>query len=113
MAIRPMPSPAYPSLVRPGVTSLPEGHRRRTGPERHNRWIASQVGPELRRRGILFAGLDVIGDYLTEINITSPTCIRELDARFELDIAGDLMTRIEKRLARVPHPPVASESVPP
>jgi len=60
-----------------------------------DRWIASQVGPELRRRGILFAGLDVIGDYLTEINITSPTCIRELDARFDLDIAGDLLTRLE------------------
>jgi len=63
-----------------------------------DRWIASQVGPELRRRGILFAGLDVIGDYLTEINITSPTCIRELDARFGLDIAGDLMTRLEERM---------------
>jgi len=63
-----------------------------------DRWIASQVGPELRRRGILFAGLDVIGDYLTEINITSPTCIRELDARFGLDIAGDLMARLEERM---------------
>lgn len=60
-----------------------------------DRWIAAQVGPELRRRGILFAGLDLIGDYLTEINVTSPTCIRELDARFELDIAGDLMSKIE------------------
>jgi len=63
-----------------------------------DRWIASQVGPELRRRGILFAGLDVIGDYLTEINITSPTCIRELDARFGFDIAGDLMTKLEERM---------------
>lgn len=63
-----------------------------------DRWIAAQVGPELRRRGILFAGIDVIGDYLTEINITSPTCIRELDAWFELDIAGDLMAKIEERL---------------
>jgi len=61
-----------------------------------DRWIAAQVGPELRRRGILFAGLDVIGDYLTEINITSPTCIRELDARFGLNIAGNLMTRLEE-----------------
>lgn len=60
-----------------------------------DRWIAGEVGPELRRRGILFAGLDVIGDYLTEINVTSPTCIRELDAQFRLDIAGDLMDRIE------------------
>jgi glutathione synthase len=61
-----------------------------------DRWIADQVGPELRRRGILFAGIDVIGDYLTEINITSPTCIRELDAQFDLDIAGDLIARVEE-----------------
>jgi len=60
-----------------------------------DRWIASQVGPELRQRGILFAGLDVIGDSLTEINITSPTCIRELDAQFGLDIADNLMTKLE------------------
>ncbi|MBK1716151.1 glutathione synthase [Thiocystis violacea] len=64
-----------------------------------DRWIAGQVGPELRARGILFAGLDVIGDFLTEINVTSPTCIRELDAAFGLDIAADLMDRIETRLA--------------
>jgi glutathione synthase len=64
-----------------------------------DRWIADQVGPELRARGILFAGLDVIGDYLTEINVTSPTCIRELDAQFALDIAGDLMDIIASRLA--------------
>jgi len=62
-----------------------------------DRWIAAQVGPELRRRGILFAGLDVIGDSLTEINITSPTCIRELDAQFGLDIAGNLMTELDDR----------------
>ncbi|WP_297527288.1 glutathione synthase [Thiohalobacter sp.] len=59
-----------------------------------DRWIAEQVGPELRRRGVLFAGLDVIGDWLTEINVTSPTCIRELDRIYGLDIAGDLMDRI-------------------
>jgi glutathione synthase len=59
-----------------------------------DRWICAEVGPELRRRGITFAGLDVIGDYLTEINVTSPTCIRELDAWFGLDIAGDLMDRL-------------------
>lgn len=63
-----------------------------------DRWIAAQVGPELRARGILFAGLDVIGDYLTEINVTSPTCIRELDAAFGLDIAGDLMDAIAETL---------------
>jgi len=63
-----------------------------------DRWIADQVGPELRVRGIVFAGLDVIGDYLTEVNITSPTCIRELDAQFGLDIAGGLMDVIAARL---------------
>ena len=63
-----------------------------------DRWIADQVGPELKARGIVFAGLDVIGDYLTEVNITSPTCIRELDAQFGLDIAGGLMDVIAARL---------------
>ncbi len=62
------------------------------------RWIAGQVGPELRARGVLFAGLDVIGDYLTEVNITSPTCIREIDRATGGDIAGDLMAAIERRL---------------
>jgi glutathione synthase len=63
-----------------------------------DQWIAGEVGPELIKRGILFAGLDVIGDYLTEINITSPTCIRELDREYKLDIAGDLMNSILKHL---------------
>ncbi|MCU0989687.1 MAG: glutathione synthase, partial [Xanthomonadales bacterium] len=53
------------------------------------------------RRGILFAGLDVIGDWLTEINVTSPTCIRELDAQFGLNVAGDLFDALEAaRVAR-------------
>jgi len=59
-------------------------------------WIADQVGPTLVDKGILFAGLDVIGNYLTEINITSPTCIREIDAQFNLDIASQLMDCIEQ-----------------
>ena len=59
-----------------------------------DREICSALGPVLRARGIMFAGIDVIGDYLTEINITSPTCIRELDALFKLNIAGDLMRAI-------------------
>lgn len=63
-----------------------------------DRWICTQVGPELRRRGLLFVGLDVIGDYLTEINVTSPTCIRELDAIYKIDIAGQLMKTIESRV---------------
>ena len=44
-----------------------------------DQWIAAQVGPSLREKGLLFVGLDIIGDYLTEINVTSPTCIREID----------------------------------
>lgn len=61
-------------------------------------WICEQVSPELKRRGILFAGLDVIGEYLTEINVTSPTCIRELDAQFGLNIAADLFDAMELRV---------------
>jgi glutathione synthase len=64
-----------------------------------DRWIAAQVGPELRRRGMIFVGLDVIGDYLTEVNVTSPTCIRELDQQFGLNIAGTLFDAIEARRA--------------
>jgi len=64
-----------------------------------DRWIAAQVGPEMKRRGMVFVGLDVIGDYLTEVNVTSPTCVRELDAEFGLNIAGMLFDRIEARLA--------------
>ena len=61
-----------------------------------DRWIVEQVAPELVRRGILFAGLDVIGDWLTEINVTSPTCIRELDAEYEINIAGILFDVLEE-----------------
>lgn len=61
-------------------------------------WLAAQVGPELRRRGLLFVGLDVIGDYITEVNVTSPTCIREIDARYGFGIAEQLMTAIARRL---------------
>jgi len=64
-----------------------------------DRWIAAQVAPELRRRGLLFVGLDVIGDYLTEINVTSPTCVRELDKQFGLNIAGQLFDVVEQRVA--------------
>ena len=63
------------------------------------RWICSQVAPVLREKGLLFVGLDVIGDYLTEINVTSPTCVRELDRAHQLDIAGDLMDAIASKLA--------------
>ncbi|MBD3826187.1 MULTISPECIES: glutathione synthase [Stenotrophomonas] len=63
-----------------------------------DRWIAAQVGPEMKRRGMRFVGLDVIGDYLTEVNVTSPTCVRELDAQFGLNIAGLLFDAIEAGL---------------
>ena len=63
-----------------------------------DRWICEQVGPELRKRGLIFAGIDVIGDYLTEINVTSPTCIQELDKLFNLNISGQLMNEIEARI---------------
>lgn len=63
-----------------------------------DRWICAQVGPALREQGLLFVGLDVIGDYLTEINVTSPTCIRELDKLYSADIAGQLMDVIDKQL---------------
>jgi glutathione synthase len=63
-----------------------------------DKWICAQVGPTLKAKGLLFVGLDVIGDFLTEINVTSPTCVRELDAAFGLDIAGDLMDCIAAKL---------------
>ena len=61
-------------------------------------WICEQVAPVLKQKGLLFVGLDVIGDYLTEINVTSPTCIRELDEQYKLDIGGQLMDSIEAKL---------------
>lgn len=61
-------------------------------------WICQQVAAKLREMGLIFVGIDVIGDYLTEINVTSPTCIRELDQLYGLDIAGQLMDAIEARL---------------
>jgi glutathione synthase len=63
-----------------------------------DRWICAQVGPHLKACGVVFAGIDVIGDYLTEINVTSPTGIRELDTLFDLNIAGTLFDAIERRL---------------
>jgi len=57
--------------------------------------ICEQVGPVLRDRGVIFAGIDVIGDFLTEVNVTSPTGIRELDKQFDLNIAGQLFDAIE------------------
>jgi glutathione synthase len=65
---------------------------------KRDQWIVDQVSPTLKEKGLLFVGLDVIGDYLTEINVTSPTCARELDRAFDTKIGERLMNAIEKHL---------------
>ena len=78
--------------------NLAAGGRGETRPlSARDLWIAEQVGPELKRRGLLFVGLDVIGEYLTEINVTSPTCAREIDAECHTDIGGRFMDALESR----------------
>ncbi|QDE29957.1 glutathione synthase [Shewanella polaris] len=62
--------------------------------------IARAIGPELKKRGLIFVGLDVIGDKLTEINVTSPTCIKEIEAAFDVSITGMLMDAIEARISQ-------------
>ena len=62
-------------------------------------WIARQVAPVAKERGLLFVGLDVIGDYLTEINVTCPTCVREIEAQTGVDLAERLIDHVAKRLA--------------
>ena len=80
--------------------NLAAGGRGEGGPlSERDRWFVTQVAPELRRRGLRFVGLDVIGDYLTEINVTSPTCVRELDKQYGLNIAGQLFDVVERTLA--------------
>ena len=61
-------------------------------------WIVEQVAPTLKEKGLFFVGLDVIGDYLTEINVTSPTCVREIDKAYGTDIGAMLMDALEKHL---------------
>ena len=61
-------------------------------------WICEQVAPTLKEKGLIFVGIDVIGDYLTEVNVTSPTCIRELDEQFNINISATLMDCIEEKL---------------
>ncbi|WP_043531073.1 glutathione synthase [Litchfieldella xinjiangensis] len=61
-------------------------------------WLIEQVTPMIREKGLMFVGLDVIGDYITEINVTSPTCVREIDDQRGTDIAGLLMDAIQRRL---------------
>jgi len=63
-------------------------------------WIVQQVGPTLKAKGLVFVGIDVIGDYLTEINVTSPTCVQELDKQFGINICAKLMDHIETVIAK-------------
>jgi glutathione synthase len=70
--------------------------------DERDRWLAGQIGPALAQQGMLFVGLDVIGGFVTEINVTSPTGIRELDKQFGIHIGELLMDAIERRLAARP-----------
>ena len=60
-------------------------------------WICEQIGPTLRDKGLIFAGIDVIGDFLTEINVTSPTGIRELERESDLRVAAGLLDAITSK----------------
>ncbi len=62
-------------------------------------WLAAQVGPKLKEMGLRFVGLDVIGDFITEINVTSPTCVREIDAATNMCIADQLLASLETGIA--------------
>ncbi|WP_312927738.1 glutathione synthase [Pseudescherichia sp.] len=79
--------------------NLAAGGRGEPRPLTDSDWdIARRVAPTLKAKGLIFVGLDIIGDRLTEINVTSPTCIREIEAEFPVSITGMLMDAIEKRL---------------
>jgi len=67
-----------------------------------DRWLAGEIGPALAARGMLFVGLDVIGGFVTEINVTSPTGIRELDKQCGTSIGDELIAAIERHLAAAP-----------
>lgn len=80
--------------------NLAAGGRGEARPLSDSDWaIARAIGPTLKAKGLIFVGLDVIGDKLTEINVTSPTCIREIEAAFPVSITGMLFDAIEQRLA--------------
>ena len=64
-----------------------------------DKWICDQVGPRLKELGLTLVGLDIIGDYLTEINVTSPTCFREYKSLCDIDVASDLLNCLERRLS--------------
>lgn len=76
-----------------GGTGVPQALTER------DRWIANEIGPSLKAKGLIFVGLDVIGDFLTEINVTSATCIREIDNKYNLGIGTLLMDCLETKLA--------------
>jgi glutathione synthase len=79
--------------------NLAAGARAESRPlNERDRWLCGQIGPKLRAAGMIFVGLDVIGDYVTEINVTSPTGIRELNRRHGVDIGGGLMDAIARIL---------------
>jgi glutathione synthase len=79
--------------------NLAAGGRGETRPlTERDRWIAAQVGPKLREMGLLLVGLDVIGEYLTEINVTSPTCAREIARDSGIDVAGLAIEAIERKV---------------
>ena len=63
-----------------------------------DRWICSEVAPKLKELGLVFVGIDIIGDYLTEINVTSPTCIQEYKNLCNIDVAKILVDYIEKKI---------------
>ncbi|VFS39921.1 glutathione synthetase [Enterobacter cancerogenus] len=84
--------------------NLAAGGRGEPRPLTESDWeIARRVGPTLKAKGLIFVGLDIIGDRLTEVNVTSPTCIREIEAEFPISITGMLMDAIEKRFTEVTH----------
>ncbi|EOC1346757.1 glutathione synthase [Cronobacter turicensis] len=81
--------------------NLAAGGRGEPRPLTDSDWeIARRVGPTLKAKGLIFVGLDIIGDKLTEINVTSPTCVREIEAQYPVSITGMLMDAIEKHLAK-------------
>lgn len=81
--------------------NLAAGGRGEARPLSETDWaIARAVAPTLKEKGLIFVGLDIIGDKLTEINVTSPTCIREIEAKFDINISAKLMDAIETRLKK-------------
>jgi glutathione synthase len=80
--------------------NLAAGARAESRPlNERDRWLCSQIGPKLKAAGMMFVGLDVIGDYVTEINVTSPTGIRELNKKHGVDIGGMLVEAIHRTLS--------------